>query len=84
MAKPFLSDGMIEVLKMIAVEPRRTHTATVYEWVDGKSAQALVRRGLAKRVYDSPAESGLMWDFSFKIEITHAGKLHLRKLEKTT
>jgi len=77
-----LTSPMIEALKLLAIEPRRTYRITIDEWVAGTSASALCRRELAKRVYDhSPLEPGYMWDFSFKVAITDKGRELLNQIK---
>lgn len=67
----WLSQSSLEALEMLAVKPRETWRITLHEWISGASAAALVRRGLAKYVYDHPDR---MWDFSRKVHITDAGR----------
>lgn len=72
---------MIEALRLLEAEPRRTHRITIGEWVAGTSAAALCRRKLAKRVYDHSAlEPGQMWNFAFKVHITDQGREFLKRL----
>ena len=75
---PKLSKPQQEALELLAIEPRETWRMTLHEWISGAAAAALVRKKLAKYVYDNPDR---MWDFARKVHITDEGICELAKLK---
>lgn len=70
-----LSDSAVEALKMLAEKPCETWRCNYRQlnWVGGRTAASLVRKGLAKYEYKNQ-DLTVIWDFDRKVEITEAGR----------